>query len=346
MSEIQSGAIIDIRSDTEKSKDWKFEEVVASASPVNWVEKPESQWRKFPIFNQNGSGSCVAQTEAKEIGIMRFLKDGNYVHFSATDIYQRRNNKPNTGMGAIDARQIVTKGATLEVLSPSQSMTDEQMDSATIEPYKREVGSVFSVPNYLEAPVKDIETIASIIQTTRKGIMTWFYFTGSEWGTRPTIINHDLPLEAQSTIRHSVTAVDFTLLPDGKKALIIEDSWGPGAGIGGQRIIDEDFFAIRNWYAGYLVNFKFDDQTADKPKHTFNIDLEFGMIHNEVRWLQDVLKYEGLFPKNAESTGYYGGITMSSVKAFQDRYDIAHIGNQGYGRTGPRTRAKLNEIYS
>src|SRR3990167_1907302 len=110
---LQSGADLDIRDEESKLKDFKFEEIVASGGEaVNWVEKPADKIRKFPIFNQDGSGSCVAQTEAKEMGIMRQLKDGNYVHFSATDIYQRRPNKPKSGMGFIDARKIASQGVT------------------------------------------------------------------------------------------------------------------------------------------------------------------------------------------------------------------------------------------
>ena len=85
-TQITSGALIDTRTEAQKLKDLRFEEIVASANPVNWVEKSPSQWRKFPIFNQDGSGSCVAQTEAKELGIMRWLKDGVYV-ISAQPIF-------------------------------------------------------------------------------------------------------------------------------------------------------------------------------------------------------------------------------------------------------------------
>ena len=105
----KSGAIIDTRLKEKKLKDFKFEEIVANVNPVNWIEKTPDQWRKFPIFQQNGSGSCVAQTEAKELGIMRWLKDGIYVHFSATDIYQQRANKPSAGMNAADARMAQIK---------------------------------------------------------------------------------------------------------------------------------------------------------------------------------------------------------------------------------------------
>ena len=74
MTEFKNGANIDLRKYEEKIKDYKFEEIVASVNPVKW-EKRET--RSFPIFNQNGSGSCVAQTQAKEMGIIRFLEDGS-----------------------------------------------------------------------------------------------------------------------------------------------------------------------------------------------------------------------------------------------------------------------------
>lgn len=348
----QSGALIDVRPESEKEKDFKFEEI-ASANPVNWVEKTPDQWRHFPIFNQGNSGSCVGQTEAKEMGIMRSLRDKIYVHFSATDIYSRRSNKPSPGMNAIDARTIVRKGgATLEALVPSQNMNDSEMDNAFIEPYKRDVGAIFAVRNYIELPKKDIETVASLIQTTGKGAMVWFYFTYDEWTEHPVVKNTSLDLNAPSTLRHSVTVVDFTIV-NNKKCLIIEDSWGPGAGIGGQRIIDEDFYKARNYYAGYLMNFRFaEDQTQPvdpKPSHTFNKVLEFGMKDPDVLALQDILKHEGLFPTNISSTGYYGAITAKGVYHFQVRYEVAPMNelNTLQGRiVGQRTIRKLNELYS
>ncbi len=353
-----SGAVIDERPESEKEKDYRFEEIVAAINPVNWIEKPRDQWRKFPIFNQDGSGSCVAQTEAKEMGIMRWLRDKIYVHFSATDIYQRRSNKPAGGMVAVDARNIARKGVTLEALAPSQAMNDGQMDSAVIEEYKRKVGEVFAVPNFVALPIRDIDTVASLIQTTGKGVMVWFYFEYREWTDTPQVMNPNLDLYAGSTNRHSVTAVDFTLV-NGKKALIIEDSWGPTFGLNGQRVITEDFYKARNWYAGYLVNFQFEDQTKPlpqpqpapnpKPKYRFSKPLTFGMTNSDVKALQDILRYEGLFPQNTASTGYYGAITAKGVYQFQVRHKIAPMAElnalQGR-RVGEKTIQKLNALYA
>lgn len=359
MSDIQfqSGANIDLRSDEEKSKDFKFEELVASVNPVNWVEKPQSAWRKFPIFNQNGSGSCVAQTEAKELGVMRMQNspEDGYINFSATHIYQRRANKPSAGMNAVDARSIAAQGVTLEEFVQSQAMTDAQMDAAVVKPYEKAIGEVFKVPNYIALPIKDIEAVASFIQTTGKAVMVWFYFQGDEWTDHPFVRNPNLELGAAATSRHSVTAVDFALV-NGKKCLIIEDSWGIQYGLGGQRVIDEDFFRARNWYAGYLQNFKFEDQTQPNPEPTpdpkphyhFSQVLTFGMRHQDVQQLQNILKYEGMFPTNVDSTGYYGSVTAKAVLAFQRKYKVAsesELTSLAGRRVGDKTLAKLNQLY-
>lgn len=368
-----SGALIDVRPEEEKEKDYHFGEIVAATNPVNWVEKLQSAWRKFPIFNQDGSGSCVAQTLAKLLGVLYWLKNQLYVHFSATHIYQRRANKPSGGMAGVDAFNIARKGATLEELVPSQDMNDSQMDGMEIPQYKQDVGSVFKIGNYVSLPIKDIDTIASIIQTTNKGVMVWFYFKSDEWTDAPTVKYPDLNLYAGDTSRHSVTAVDFTLY-QGKKALIIEDSWGKSFGLNGQRVITEDFFKARNWFAAYPINFAFDDQTQPqpqpspgpaKPKYTFTKPLVFILwdsaknqpanfvLHknqkSDVVALQDILKYEGHFPANVMSTGYYGSITAKAVYAFQVAHKVASLSELDSlrgRRVGEKTIKALNEIYS
>lgn len=341
--QFQSGALLDTRPDAEKEKDYRFEEIVASANPVNWVEKPPASWRRFPIFNQDGSGSCVAQTMAKLMGIMYAQKNnGTYVHFSATDIYQRRVNRPQPGMQGIDALNIARQGVTLEVLAPSQEMTDFQMDSTLIEPYKRHVGAIFKIGNYVVLPIKDIETVASVIQTTGKGVMVWFYFNLDEWTDVPQVKYPTLET-LSAAARHSVTAVDFTLWK-GEKGLVIEDSWGRFFGWNGQRVITESFFKKRNYFAAYPINFKFEEGGV-KPTYTFNHDLKYGETSADVTALQNILKFEGLFPVNTSSTGFYGSITAKAVLAFQNKYSIPTDGMEGKV-VGPKTRAKLNELYS
>lgn len=351
MSYEQPGALLDTRTEAEKSNDVHFGEIVASVNPVTWVEKPRSEWRKFPIFNQNGSGSCVAQTLRKIMGVYIWLKTGVFVNLSASHIYQRRVNKPAPGMGGVDAFEIGKRGVTLEQFAPSENMNDTQMDLVQVLPFMEKIGEVFKLGNFVVVPVKDIETVASIIQTTGKAVMTWFFFQRDEWGNAPVINNTSLDLNALSTLRHSIASVDFTLcgqnnLPEypntwGQKALIIDESWGQDTAINGQRIITESFFKDRNFFVGYFTNFAFEEAATPKPKYNFTKNLDFGMTDPDVKALQDVLKYEGFFPTDRESTGYFGALTKSGVLEFQKKYGIDQV-----GRVGPLTRSKLNELYN
>ena len=342
-----TGAEIDIRPPSEQIKDYDFREVVASVNKVDWYEKPEKDWRSFPIFDQNGSGSCVAQTLAKMLGIMYWLIHGVYVHFSATHIYQRRSNKPNGGMIGVEAFEIVRKGgATLEVLVPSQKMTDRQMDSVDIHEYKKRVGEIFKIGNHIGTPVKDIDLIASIIQTTKKPIMTWCWASYSEWDRDVPIIKDENLTLYTAPVRHSITVVDFTLYK-GKKALIIEDSWGAKRGKAGRRIITEDFFEKRNWFNRYFMNFVFNDEVIEIPSHKFSKKMYFGENNDEIKALQDFLKALGLFPTNIGSTGFYGAITAKAVYNFQVKYKVADMGelNALQGRiVGDKTLSALNKI--
>lgn len=346
MEPAYQGALLDTRSETEQLKDYKFEEIVSSAAPVVWREKNKSSWRRFPIFDQGQSGSCVAQTMAKLLGILYWLANGIYVHFSATHIYQRRINKPESGMGGDDVFKIASEGVTLEELVPSQKMSDGQMDAVVIPEYKKKVGEIFKISkNWITLPIKDIETVASVIQQTGKGIMLWFYFKYDEWDKDPNVSCADLMLGAPTTCRHSVTGVDFTLYR-GKKAVVIDDSWGPNAGNGsGQRVIDEDFFKARNWVARYPMNFQFSEGVdPNKPIYVFKNDLKFSAIvsygNPDVVALQNCLKFLGLFPVNTESTGYFGSITKSGVKDFQRKFGLIQDGVVGLA-----TRSKFNELF-
>lgn len=349
--EFMNGAAIDTRLDSEKIKDFELAEVVSAPAAVVWREKEEKDWRTFPEQNQKGSGSCVAQTVKKLAGIQLFLKEGKYVDFSATSIYQERSNKPDGGMIGVESFEIWRKtGISLEALVPSQKMDDAQMDALKIENYEKEIGKIFRINNHVGLPVGDIETVASTIQQTKKGVMVWFFFTNAEWSPLvPVII--DPALTIAKGLRHSVTAVDY-LLYKGKKALLIEDS----SHFGGRtrRVVTEDFFKKRNWFARYGTSFQFEsgDAWPTKPKHTFLNDLYFSevVVHDaEVTALQDCLKYEGLFPADRDSTGYYGAITASAVLAFQKKYQVASTEelNKLQGRrVGAKTRAKLNELFS
>ncbi len=70
----------------------------------------------------------------------------------------------------------------------------------------------------------------------------------------------------------------------------------------------------------------------------FAIALGVGMRGADVKRLQALL--------GVTQTGYFGPQTRTAVEAFQAKYGIASSGTPGYGLLGPKTRAKLAEVFS
>lgn len=341
----KNGALIDTRTEEQKQKDYNIKEIVASVAVVDWKEKPESEWRKFPDQNQGSSGSCVMSSLKKIASVLLWLKEKTYVPFSGA-FYQLRSNKPAGGMIGVEAFEIWRKnGLPLEQLVPSENMTDEQMDNIQVEQYEKDIAKVFAISNHIGIDNGDFETVASVIQKTGKAIMAWFYFKSEEWSKLIPTVNVK-NLNIITALRHSVAVVDYFLY-NGKKYLLIEDS----ANFGGitRRLISEEFFRSRNFFIRYPMTFQFQEEVEEENiEVNINLkkDLYFGMKDNDVIILQNLLKELGYFPINTESTGYYGAITVKAVKEFQLAKGIILSENDpGAGRCGPMTRAFINANY-
>jgi len=308
-----NGALIDERPEEEKIKDYTFKEIVASADTPNWKEKKESEWIKYPIYNQGNSDQCVAFTLIKLMAITHLKDEGEWIEFSASDLYERRINN-TAGMGSDDAfRLLQTGGVTLAQLYPNKIINNNTHRNL-IKKHYRKVGEVFKIENYIHASTKDMDAVASIIQKTGKGVMVWFWGSFKEWDrVEPSLIDTQTNLFSAS-VRHSVTCVDFFLI-NGKKFLLIEDSWG-NKGKEGRRLVSEDFFSRRNYYAGYLMNFQFESSNTSE-KYFITKPQKFGDTNEEIKEIQRYLQNKGYFPKNISLTGFYGAITANAILSWQ-----------------------------
>jgi peptidoglycan hydrolase-like protein with peptidoglycan-binding domain len=80
---------------------------------------------------------------------------------------------------------------------------------------------------------------------------------------------------------------------------------------------------------------------------SFENNLKYEMRNNEVKYLQIILKSEGLFCLKCSATGYFGYWTKMAVIAFQKKYAseiLTPLGlTKGTGFVGKATRAKLNQ---
>jgi hypothetical protein len=269
-----------------------------------------------------GVHNCWAQSTEKERGIMAQQKYGEFPVTSASFTYQKRANPAISGSTKADRINYANMGSVLDIIMPSQSMTDEQMNNAYRPAYADDMAKVLGTKN-VDLAI-DIDTVASTIQATGKGVNVCFRFGSGEWfyNKEVKLLGTDIPWG------HSVVAVDYTLNDNNEKCLVIEDSACEDGFP--QKLVPESFFKARCFYAGYLVNFKTYVELPEKPK-----------FDGSIKSLQDVLKYEGLFPANQDSTGFFGPITKKGLIMFQIKYDIS----PALGNLGPITISKLNELY-
>lgn len=336
-----TGLLEDTRSAEEKLKDYKAEEVLSAFTPVVWKEKSPTDWRRFPIFDQDGSSSCVGQAITKALGIENFQEEGDFVHLSARDIYTQRSNKPREGMIYVDAMNIACKkGATLESLMPSQKMNEVALNKdADRKEYKKQIAQTFRAGGYVQLPA-DIEAIASILAQGNP-VLLGSRFTYDEWTDIPTIKNN------LKTLGHAICGVDFTLWK-GKKHIVIEDSWGKFGQFAGQRLLSEEWISKRIHFAGYFLdlsnNWRDTQTEKPKPSYQFTTVLKFGDTSESVKRLQEVLRYEEMFPVGTDITGYYGSITAKGVTLFQKKYAIT---SDGTGRiVDGKTLEVINNLYA
>lgn len=299
----------------------EFEEVVAKSSEPEWKEKPMELWRSFLAQYQSTSSACVAFTLAKLTQILNWLNTGKKIKFSPGYIYKRRTPK-GEGMHIDNAIKLASEGMITEELYPSEGLSEDQINNLPDQGYADRVADGFAIsPNWVNLPL-DFDTVASTIQKTGKGIMVWFRFGKGEWFKNrfPKVLN------AKKIFAHSITAVD-SFKWKGTEYILCEDSAEKSDQ---QKLISREVFNNMVYLARYPLNFKFDSITNVKPKYD-----------GSTVSLQNCLKYEGLFPSNVDSTGIYGKITTDAVGKFQLKH-----GFEVTGQVGPKTRAKLLELYN
>jgi len=77
----------------------------------------------------------------------------------------------------------------------------------------------------------------------------------------------------------------------------------------------------------------------------FNRALKFGTESEDVKRLQQLLATDSSIYPNGKATGYFGAMTRNAIRKFQKKYGIAKEGQVGYGDFGPKTRAKIREVF-
>lgn len=316
MNEQYNGIVQDPRSDFEKSKDYKHEDLAQGDIVLVWKEYDET-FTPFPIQNQNGSSSCVSQATSKILAMHEVKEGRDYKQLCPKFIYDNRANYPDKGMWLPNALEIACKSGTcLESLLPCDMqgeayMNDKSLLTADMSNNALQYRGKF----YFEIKTRNIDEIAKVIEQGY-GVLLGFRFDYDEWTDVPTINPN-----SRNSCGHGVAGTRYCL-HNGEKAIMIEDSWGPHYGKGGTRLITETFLNEKCFYAGYVTSL---------PNYTFTKTLRRGSRGLEVKMLQEKL--------GITADGIFGKHTEQAVMDFQIRHNLVSD-----GIVGKCTNAVLNTI--
>lgn len=346
---VYNGVAEDPRSETEKGNDWKHSEAFGMGeTKFQWRVKARESWKHYPIRNQDGSGMCGAFSTAKALGINEFNENNVFVNLNTAFIYNKRWNKGSAGMYMQDMFDIACNfGAPVDSKLISDGINDEQASKLTFTEAETKSALKYRGRYYFTLP-NNIDTIASVVEAGYTPILllacAFKEWTAEPW-VDPTVKNAD------KTIAHFVPVVDVTLY-NGKKCLIIEDSWGQQYGYEGVRILSEDFLTNRVYAIGYIIDLKNED--LDKPLHTFTTQLGYGATGSEVTAWQKVLQYEKFLPTHTVKgdplpLGSFLEMTAKATKGWQIAHglnDFANEKDMKKIRFGKKSIDVANSLYS
>jgi len=282
---------------------------------------------KLPVTNQGNTPACVGFSSALMKG-EKERREQNPVDFDGSWIYKqckKIDDMPNIeGTYLRSALKILQKQGAKPL---NQENTDES------EWLKYRIGA------YAKLDDNTFEGIKSAIY--QFGVLiAGFYGTNEGWATkhiRP-------PKSGERQWGHAIPFIGFN-----KDYLIFQNSWGDwgnkGLGYAPKNYLPFESWAVLSDWPTFG-----DFELNEKPKHCFKENLRYGMENEDIKKLQECLKFKGIFPNAIKCSGKFGQLTLASVRHFQDKHkqrisEIVKYEIRCTGFVGPGTRNKLNSIF-
>lgn len=331
----QTGALVE----KWDKRNYLWEKIGFGAAPFDWtkgyrIDVPSIKDQKFSL-------SCGGQAFSYYGEVLNNAFDNTNEERSAKFIYSQ-SFELGGGSGATKLCKTVTDmGWGLESLTPSKDGYGTALESFMIrreditqEAFKTALKDrAFS---YAWISQTNIDAIAQAIQINHGAVLGISGSHSAGWTTK-------FPASVQNPgFNHWLYACGAEMI-DGKKYIIVKNSWG-NVGENGYQWLSEDFFIMSNCFGA--ITLVYNTKPQDGFKHTFNINLQRGQAGDEIKALQAVLRLEGLFTYPID-TGSFGEITQKAVYDFQVKYNLAPATRWLYKGfyCGAITRKKLNELY-
>lgn len=343
--------------DTPDERDFQWQEIGFASVPFDWntgydVEIELSRVTntpnfKLPVKDQDGSGSCGGQAWSAYDSVFEAMATGSFEERSAKYIYAQTFVLPAGSAGRTNSELVKNQGVAREALltsydngnPPSEAFMQRPQDITAAHRADAKQSRAKGYANV--SPIID-----EVAQAIRENHGVVIGVVGQNNGTWLT------PFPTPPTVGgehwyHWMYAGKAKMI-NGVKHVGVLNSWGTSCGDKGWQWLSEDYFKLilpgdnygrAIWSVWTQV---FDPASVDDAFHyTFKNQMDFGAIGEDVVALQKALKLQECFPSFVPATGLFGLITKQSVQKFQKKYGLEQV-----GRVGPKTLAKLNELYA
>lgn len=324
---------------------------------------------KLPIWHQRKIGACVGHAHAKYKQKLDELDENKVFPLSARfvygmskclDGYAGEGTYPRVAMKVMADYGVVTE----DKLPNDTNLTHDeyvlQRNIGNFQPYFEDAKK-FKISSYASIDVKTINGIKNgIIQGNGFSALM---LVGPEWYTNKDGVvtwNKDqiLPIKPPSQVisGHQVYVYKYEDSPDGQDTKIFFiNSWSSDwadMGKGWMWFSEYVNYIVEGWTAIDIPQELLDESHNLPPPDSFhyqwNTNMSYGQRNTDIKAMQKALQLEGVFPLTQECTGYYGVITADAVLKFWKKYGLASWWEVTFLRgrqAGPKTRAKLNELF-
>lgn len=336
-------------------RDYEWAEVGFGVKPFDWDKgfDIEAKVGKIPVKDQFSSSSCGGQAWSYYAEVLEAVHTGTLEERSAKYVYAQTWVPGGGSRGRDNARIFIDQGVSQETSLSSYEngktteafMRRSQDITADVRSNAR-LSVALSYAQIETGGKLSIDDVAQAIEANNGVILGVDGTNNGTWKSNKP----KPPKEGDGRVwRHWIYAGKAKKIL-GKKYIGCLNSWGDDNGDGGWQWLSEDYFKTYvPIYKEYAVWSGWTHVLNPNPvppafQHVFAVDLQYGQTGEEVKHLQTALQIEGQFPAEVPITGYFGVTTRDAVRKFQLKYNIASSGT-GFGRCGPKTRAKLNELF-
>ena len=187
-NENYNGIAKDPRTDEQKAEDYIHEDLAMGEIQLNWIDRDLKNIKTYPIQNQDGSLSCVAQAVAKLLAIHEVREGREYKRLCPKIPYDYRSNYPEGGMWLPNALSIACKiGTCIEEMLPCDMKNEAFMnDKSLIRAEMINNALNYRGLYYFEIKSRNIDEIAKINEQNY-GVLLGFRFDRDEWTDVPFV---------------------------------------------------------------------------------------------------------------------------------------------------------------